>query len=245
VRSVHLSAIQPRTTWPPIDLFILIISENNWKVQFHGIHPRHRRSRHPECAPTFPAAANGEILHTRFVYFTLFICLSVITQIFINFVCSSYSSYVMRHTRQVSLKTAFVIIEKMPITSIYRELNEARECGADLPWLSPGTRTLWAILCLQQLKISDLYVLLSSFLLLVQSCYQNMQNKFQEALHMQTARLPVDFTEVNSLSALAILSIFPQVHESQIMNPRCKDSNVRTLCYSVHFQQTWFGNVQT
>ncbi|ELT91439.1 hypothetical protein CAPTEDRAFT_211121 [Capitella teleta] len=35
-------------------------------------------------------------------------------------------------------------------------------------------------------------------------------NKFLEASHMlQTARLPVDFTEVNSLSAQAISSIFP------------------------------------
>ncbi|ELT88910.1 hypothetical protein CAPTEDRAFT_203074 [Capitella teleta] len=36
-----------------------------------------------------------------------------------------------------------------------------------------------------------------------------VKNKFQETTHMQTARLPVDFTEVNSLSAQAISSIFP------------------------------------
>jgi hypothetical protein len=48
---------------------------------------------------------------------------------------------------------------------------------------------------------------------------------------MQTARLPVDFTEADSLSAQAILSIFPQQHESQIISPRCKHNNV-------HFQET-------
>jgi hypothetical protein len=39
-------------------------------------------------------------------------------------------------------------------------------------------------------------------LLLVHFFCQNVQNEFQEASHMlQTARLPVDFTEADSLSA--------------------------------------------
>ncbi|ELU09383.1 hypothetical protein CAPTEDRAFT_221877 [Capitella teleta] len=59
-------------------------------------------------------------------------------------------------------------------------------------------------LCLQQLKTSDLDLLLPSFLLLVHFFYQNVHNKFQEASHMQTARLPVDFTEVQDPAAMPV-----------------------------------------
>ncbi|ELT89035.1 hypothetical protein CAPTEDRAFT_185110, partial [Capitella teleta] len=58
-----------------------------------------------------------------------------------------------------------------------------------------------ATLCLQQLKTSDLDLLLSSFLLLVHYFYQNVQNKFQEA-----ARLPVDFTEAGVIEGVFIMT---------------------------------------
>ncbi|ELU09989.1 hypothetical protein CAPTEDRAFT_193280, partial [Capitella teleta] len=58
-------------------------------------------------------------------------------------------------------------------------------------------------LCLQQLKTINLDLLLSSFLLFVHFFYQNVQNEFQEVSHMlQTARLPVDFTEMDNRSPL-------------------------------------------
>ncbi|ELU15174.1 hypothetical protein CAPTEDRAFT_187036, partial [Capitella teleta] len=75
-------------------------------------------------------------------------------------------------------------------------------------------------LCLQQLKTSDLDLLLSSFLLLVHFFYQNVQNEFQEASHMRTARLPIDFTRVKPARRLMFLYLANDV----IQNSKKKGS---------------------